>query len=522
MTFIKKSTLLYLLSLVVAIFVFLKNAWVSEDAYILFRSIEQLFAGNGPVWNPHERVQVFTSPLWFFVLSTVRIFSHNVYLNAIVVSLILWILTIDVLKKTFKSNVVLLTSILLFSASTGFYDYTSSGLENVLAYFVIAVYILNYTKLFTFDEDSKIPKENLIWFIFISFGLILCVRHDLVLILMPPTIYVVLKNWRFFSIKQWITLSIIALSPFILWSLFSLIYYGFPFPNTAYAKLNTGIPQIEIFTQGLKYFISSLKYDTGTLLVITGSLVLNFFSSSEKYLKYLGYGVLLNLLYVGYVGGDFMQGRFLSYAYIVSVILLLLRLDKIHFPKFKSLTFIAVSLYLVLYPHTAFNSPFNYENKVIDMGIADERGFYFNELSLYRYLLRDKKGKFFPAHSWARNGYEFKESSDRITIVSTIGLFGYHSGTEKIIVDPHALSDPLLARMPVTGSWRIGHITRKIPDGYVENIINGNEAIVNPQLNEFYKKLKIVTQNEKLFTQERLKTIILFNISAYDHLLLAE
>jgi len=39
----KQPTLLFLLSLAIAIFVFLKNAWVGEDAYIVFRSIEQLF-----------------------------------------------------------------------------------------------------------------------------------------------------------------------------------------------------------------------------------------------------------------------------------------------------------------------------------------------------------------------------------------------------------------------------------------------------------------------------------------------
>ena len=43
---IRKPTLLFLLSLAIAIFVFLKNAWVGEDSYILFRSIEQLFSGN--------------------------------------------------------------------------------------------------------------------------------------------------------------------------------------------------------------------------------------------------------------------------------------------------------------------------------------------------------------------------------------------------------------------------------------------------------------------------------------------
>jgi uncharacterized protein YlzI (FlbEa/FlbD family) len=63
---------------------------------------------------------------------------------------------------------------------------------------------------------------------------------------------------------------------------------------------------------------------------------------------------------------------------------------------------------------------------------------------------------------------------------------------------------------------------RNVPDGYIDSLINGNESIVNPKVNEFYKKLKIVTQNEELFTIERLKTIALFNVGAYNHLLLDE
>ena len=33
--------------------------------------------------------------------------------------------------------------------------------------------------------------------------------------------------------------------PLLAWELFSLLFYGFPFPNTYYAKLNTGIPKAE-------------------------------------------------------------------------------------------------------------------------------------------------------------------------------------------------------------------------------------------------------------------------------------
>ena len=521
----KRPTLLFLLSLAIAIFVFLKNAWVGEDSYIVFRSIEQLFAGNGPIWNPHERVQVFTSPLWFVVLALARIFSQDVYLNVIVVSLILWLSTLFVLKAVHKNDMILLISILLLSSSPGFFDYTSSGLENVLAYLIIATYILNYVGLFVLDNSNhlrQISVERRIQIILFLFGLVICVRHDLALLLLPPTIYVVLKNLQVFSKKQWAVFSIISLLPFLLFSLFSLVYYGFLFPNTAYAKLNTGLHQMEVFKRGIDYFISSFKYDTATLVVILGSLVLYSLNSSEKFLRYLGYGVLLNLFYVGYVGGDFMQGRFLSYAYMVSVILILLRLEKIHLPKFKALTLITVGFYLVLYPHTPFNSPLSYKNQVIEMGVADERGFYFDELSLYQYFIRNREDNFFPEHRWAKSGYQEKQSPYSVIVLRNVGMFGYYSGTEKIIIDPLALTDPLLARLPVTGKWRIGHFVRKVPDGYIDSLVNGNESIVDPQVNEFYKKLKIVTQNKELFTLERLKTIALFNMGAYNHLLLDE
>ena len=115
-----------------------------------------------------------------------------------------------------------------------------------------------------------------------------------------------------------------------------------------------------------------------------------------------------------------------------------------------------------------------------------------------------------------------KQSPYSVIVLRNVGMFGYYSGTEKIIIDPLALTDPLLARLPVTGKWRIGHFVRKVPDGYVDSLMNGNASIVNPQVNEFYKKLKIVTQNEELFTLERLKTIALFNVGAYNHLLLDE
>src|SRR5215217_3467308 len=44
------------------------HRWVNEDAFINFRVVDQLLAGNGPVFNQGERVEAFTSPLWLAVL----------------------------------------------------------------------------------------------------------------------------------------------------------------------------------------------------------------------------------------------------------------------------------------------------------------------------------------------------------------------------------------------------------------------------------------------------------------------
>jgi len=241
------------------------------------------------VWNPHERVQVFTSPLWYFVLIFIRLFSRDLYLNVIITSFILWLSTVVVLKKIFKNNKILLISILLLSGSSAFFDFTSSGLENVLAYLLIALYFLNYTGFFGYVGTGKKEKPgSRMKITLLLAGLILCVRHDLGLLILPPTIHVVFENFEIFSKKQWFFWVTITLSPLILYTLFSLIYYGSPFPNTANAKINIGIDKGELFKQGINYLGSSLRYDIITPGVIVGALLLSFSASIDNYLKYFG------------------------------------------------------------------------------------------------------------------------------------------------------------------------------------------------------------------------------------------
>ena len=411
---------------------------------------------------------MFTSPLWFCVLAAARLVSQNLFLGSIVVSLMLWIGTIAVLKTMFGTASSLLWAILLFCASTGFYDYTSSGLENVLAYLVIALYLRAYLALHASRDNGTpgdIAQKKRITQMCISLGVLIVTRHDLILLLLPATIATIWERRQLSSAKQWAILCGIVVLPVLIYTLSSIVYYGFPFPNTAYAKLNTGISQKLLWEQGIKYFAFSILFDTITLLVIGSALTWTILRA-PAHLKFLAAGVALNLAYVASVGGDFMQGRFLSYSYFVSVILWISQLEHVARPTWKALAGLALCGYLVLYPHTPFNSPTTHSNQLIRLGIADERGIYFPRLSLIQYLKRDTRIPYFPVTENAVLGRQLKASSERVTVDSDLGVLGYHAGIDKIIVDPLALSDPLLARMPVRGNWRIGHFPREIPDGY--------------------------------------------------------
>ena len=70
--------------------------------------------------------------------------------------------------------------------------------------------------------------------------------------------------------------------PFVAWEVFSVVYYGFPFPNSAYAKLTTGVPGVAMFRQGIFYLINSLAWDPITLFAIVSLLLVAFSRGRER------------------------------------------------------------------------------------------------------------------------------------------------------------------------------------------------------------------------------------------------
>jgi len=497
--------------------VFLKNAWVDEDAYITFRSIEQLFAGRGPRWNPHERVQVFTHPLWFALLAILRVLTRDLFAVALVASYAGCLAMLAGARRDLHSWAQWALLVMWLIASKSFFDFTSSGLENPLAYALIPPYLIVLRRVLTFERT---PSRHDLALLSLLLALLLLTRHDLLLLFAPAHLAAVWRGRD--EMRRSLTAVLLGLSPFLVWTLFSLFYYGFPFPNTAYAKLATGIPRGRLLNQGLHYVESLFVDDPVTALTLVAGVVLlpllhRWRTSAEP--RVMGVlvvsGLLLHVAYVISIGGDYMTGRFFSASFLVVALCLVRSIDV----DLRSLAGAAVVLVVVawLWPGSPLLSGRDFRRDRPNVyGIGDQRGILFPISSIHQWLETD--ANVFPDYHWSSEGRAFARSRERVRVRANVGIMGYTAGTEKIIIDRLALTDPLLARLPSRRVWRIGHFPRHIPDGYGESVETAQPKIVDPGLRAFHEKLRLITQDE-LLAPGRISAIVGMNLGCFDSLL---
>ena len=63
--------------------VILRNGWVSDDAHIIMRMLDNFANGDGFRWNVAERVQVYTCPLWTLILVPLYCITHEGFFTMI-------------------------------------------------------------------------------------------------------------------------------------------------------------------------------------------------------------------------------------------------------------------------------------------------------------------------------------------------------------------------------------------------------------------------------------------------------
>ena len=54
----------------------IRTAWLDDDAYITFRTIDNFLNGYGLRWNTINRVQAYTHPLWMMVITPLSPTPH--------------------------------------------------------------------------------------------------------------------------------------------------------------------------------------------------------------------------------------------------------------------------------------------------------------------------------------------------------------------------------------------------------------------------------------------------------------
>ena len=238
--------------------VLVRTAWMCDDAYITLRTIDNFVQGYGLVWNVGERVQVYTHPLWMFLISAFYAFTREPYYTTLVISMLLSLSTAVLLLWVSRDNVYTLSLVgLLLVGSKAFVDYSTSGLENPLAHLLLAVFFII---LCSYQQPT--PRQALS--LGVLAGLVMFNRLDHSLLVIPGLLATALRLQR----REIVRMLAAAGLPVVGWTIFSIIYYGFPFPNTFYAKQTAGIPRIEYLERGLVYLIETGIVDGLTLLGI--------------------------------------------------------------------------------------------------------------------------------------------------------------------------------------------------------------------------------------------------------------
>ena len=479
-----------LLLCLVFLAVLLRTAWLGDDALITFRTVMNVTHGHGLTFNIAERVQSYTHPLWLLLLTGAYLVVGNVYYAAFLVSIgvslaVFWLV---LRQAATRMQVWIVVAVLL--CSRAFVDYSTSGLENPLSNLLLVTFIALAMR----SHEASGSGVTGVWTVA---SLLYLTRPDNVLLVAPVLVWLTVRAtpWTA-AARQALT----GLLPTAGWTAFSLIYYGVPFPNTAYAKLSTGIARGDLVQQGVVYLFDSIDRDPVTLVTILFAVALGLLSRGPA--RWIAGGMLVHLAYVVSIGGDFMSGRFLVLPLLAAVLLLSRTIPFTTVPALMTASVLAVigltSADVPLLSDGRFERTSNSMDRRLEYGVIDERAFYFQEQSL---LLARRQS--FRQPDWPLRA-PHSVPTDVRSAGGGLGRIGLFDPLTHLI-DHYALTDPLLARLPAlyTPDWRIGHLDRLIPHGYRESVQQATNLIVDPVVRALYADLRVITRTPQLWSRAR-------------------
>jgi arabinofuranosyltransferase len=532
----KTLLVIRLLAVFVTSVVSFRIAWLSDDSMITLRTALNITHGWGSGFNATESVQAFTHPLWFLLWVSVGVLTNQWVWGILLVGIALTSIAVGILVWRTQSiaRIILLTGMLIFS--NGFIEYSTSGLENPLAYFTIAL-AFSLTVLKTSSPDKWWLRPALIGAVFAA---VFLTRFDLMLSLVPAGLALVFA-WRKVP-KKIVVASTCLAAPIVVWFSWSWATYHSLLPNTFAAKTNTEIPRQELFVQGLRYLYISFENDPVSLLMLLIGVLAGLVYGTAL-VRAWTLGLILYVIYIVAIGGDFMASRFLAIPVFLSALILAvisIRREAsppfpssegpIRDPLFASGAAIVVLIFTLLLTSLAGKTPVavaNYQSERWQFeqntngSISDERGFYvangkslkemIDKLSL-AYInpdiapLGDGSGLNRTLREINKAAQNWPYADGGFTLPSEVGAFcgglgylGMATGPITHLVDTCALTDRFLAQQPFAPTepfaWRPGHLARPVPEGYLDAIATGDprrlvDGVQAFELEQLWKKLR--------------------------------
>ena len=235
---------------VVAFIVGFQRRWMSDDGLIVLRTVRNLLAGNGPVFNAGERVEANTSTLWQYIITLVHIITRQeLAVVALYCALGLSVLAVVIgcwaTARLYKPEsgpaatpvhwstwTVIPAGVLIYISLPPARDFFTSGLEWGLSIFYLAVL---WALLLWWAGNTDGAKNLDLSALVLAFwaGLSWLVRPELALYggVAGIVLFLAHRNW-----KKWLLILAVALPVPGGYEIFRMGYYGLLTPHTAVAK----------------------------------------------------------------------------------------------------------------------------------------------------------------------------------------------------------------------------------------------------------------------------------------------
>ena len=287
---------------------------LSDDQMISMRYADNLASGNGLVWNPGERVEGFTNPLWtaymaiWHVAQVPRTKTSLAIMLTSALILILNALAVYSIASRLSphSPIVARVAMLLTGTYWSLVDWSLAGFEVGLTALLTSVVVL---QSFIYMESRRTRHLVAIAVCLIALG---WTRLEMLPIAGVPVAYLFLVNAGRARVLSVVVVPVVA-SVAVLFATRHW-YYGEWLPNTYYLKL-TGIAMRDRVTMGLNKTFTTLLTHFSLLLVPMALLVPG--SRRDHRIWILMAIFATGVLYTIYIGGDtwerpYHANRFLS------------------------------------------------------------------------------------------------------------------------------------------------------------------------------------------------------------------